>query len=944
MTKNITHRTIIIRTAGLGLFAFSSALPLAAQVPGSALDHMLQRPKVAKHFEDKHFGDRFFLEAFGSANTTVSKFSPHTEKASFTGGIALGDWVTPLHGWRIGFRGGNLKYQGTKPSVFNASADYLLNITALSIPTFADSTYSHPRTFELHALAGIDMFRASLDGNSKNALGVHFGLRGLASLSSYTYFFVEPRVGVASDNVVFADSWRGHRFTADISAGLGYRVTPSRQHNAYATDGNFLDDTFISISAGPSAIINADEGNMGDFFGAAASGYIGKWFSPYSGVRLGAHAATYKQPGAGRVKALGLTAGYLWNMHNTFGGYTPDRRFWLNFVADAGINASASGNGKHWTPGGGGGIQANFRLGQGAEFFLEPRVDLAKENYAMYANSSDSWDIMASLKSGFTFRQGLDTRRQLKRNDDFEQKTIYDNIFFEGGIGGALVGTSATMGHPFDHVRPKVFAGVGKWFTATDGVRLWTEAVQYEMPSGRRRKAGAVGADYLWNITNAFHGYNPDRHFELVGAVGANLSRRSGRKKLYAGLNAGVKGIWHANNLLAFFVEPQLRLYGKNYLPEYTTPGIRMDATGSMIAGMQVTLGGYAPVAYRETFAKADRKAFFSVAGGMYSPTRGIRNSDNYGFQGRLSYGTWYTPISAWRLNLNGQTNPRHGYRYALVSVGGDYILDGTAMAYGFDEDRAVSLRGVAGLNVGIDYGKGDTHFASDIHAGGQLAFRAGNKVEIYAEPQLAYRLDNKYYDTYLKRFQPTMLVGLNYRMRAAEDKPTAEAPEKSRFISASIGTGLHSSTVTAMSPGRRKLTLDYAVAYGEWLNAKSGWRIVLADATIQKRGKGNQHVTALQADCLINFLTLGGQTLDETGFRLNGFVGGNLSVGSREGYSPTWAPGVQAGVQAGWAITPSAEIYLEPSGTINAKTLIRNSSHPAEAAMRLMIGTKINF
>lgn len=88
----------ILYKKGVGVCLFALAIPLSAQVPGSALDHMLQRPKVAKHFENKTFGDHLFVEGGIGANSIVTRSSSHFSTAGLTAQLGIGDWVTPLHG------------------------------------------------------------------------------------------------------------------------------------------------------------------------------------------------------------------------------------------------------------------------------------------------------------------------------------------------------------------------------------------------------------------------------------------------------------------------------------------------------------------------------------------------------------------------------------------------------------------------------------------------------------------------------------------------------------------------------------------------------------------------------------------------------------------------------------------------------------------------------
>lgn len=924
---------------GVGVCLFALALPLSAQVPNNALDYMLQRPKVAKHFENKTFGDHLFIEGGIGVNSIVTRSSSHFDKPGVTAKIGIGDWVTPLHGWRVEFQGGHFTNGSSNPAIVGGSLDYLLNITALSLSTLRDSTYANPRRFELVSNVGVDFLNSSLDSKNENVLGAHLGLRGQVNFSRFGYFYLEPAIGLYSDKVTHESNWRGYRFAASLSAGLGYRLQGgSSSTSQFEDDGHFLNHTFISFTGGPSALLQ-NGGSQTKYAGGRAGGYIGKWFNPYSGVRLGAMASTYKQEGHQRVKALGLSAGYLWNMHNTFGGYDPDRIFWINAVADASVNASSSGDGRKLTPGIGAGLQGNFHLAKGVDFFVEPRVDAYKDEYAVYGPSIKKMNVAGSIMAGLTFTQGADTRTQLARNDDYASLTPYDHLFIEAGVGGALPMVTSAVKHPFSTVRPAAFVGVGKWFNATSGVRLWGQIAQIEGQTDNRVKTGSVGVDYLWNINNAFHGYNPDRHFELIGSLGANLGVHSGEDKVYPGLQAGLKGLWHINRMYGLFLEPQAQLHSKNYIEQFTTPGIRQDITATLMAGLQVNLNGYAPAENRERFNEADRKSFFSVAMGAYANGNGLRSQENYGLTGRMSYGHWYSPVSAWRLSLTGQVNPHQGHRFAGILAGGDYMTDLTALTYGYDENRVVTLRSLVGMNLGVDYLHGSSHFDADVHAGGQLAVRTGRYFEIFAEPQVAYRLDKRY-DSRQTRVMPQVFLGINYRLKPVTDKMPKAESEKTQFASVSVGTGLYSGTVGSISPTKRKFTFDADLAYGRWLTAAHGWQVGISNATIQKHGKGNMNITSLHVDYLRNLLS----SNSTSSFRLTGVAGIMANVATRNGYRPTQSMGLEVGVQAGVALNYRVEIFAQPMGTLMQKTVQRHNEHAAEAEARLMLGTKVSF
>lgn len=62
-------------------------------------------------------------------------------------------------------------------------------------------------------------------------------------------------------------------------------------------------------------------------------------------------------------------------------------------------------------------------------------------------------------------------------------------------------------------------------------------------------------------------GYNPDRIFDLIGSVGINLAYTSkSDHKFQPGVNASIQGLWHVNDFLGLYIEPQIRFYGDKFI------------------------------------------------------------------------------------------------------------------------------------------------------------------------------------------------------------------------------------------------------------------------------------------------------------------------------------------------------------------------------------------
>ena len=101
----------------------------------NALDYVLQRPAPAEKFPQKRFGDRLFISAEAGPDwmrTNANLTGASLSDAGYRMGLTIGDWITPVHGWRLGISGG--RHHGvkdTRPFFAGLSLDYMMNLSAL---------------------------------------------------------------------------------------------------------------------------------------------------------------------------------------------------------------------------------------------------------------------------------------------------------------------------------------------------------------------------------------------------------------------------------------------------------------------------------------------------------------------------------------------------------------------------------------------------------------------------------------------------------------------------------------------------------------------------------------------------------------------------------------------------------------------------------------------
>lgn len=933
--------SLISRITTVSLLAFSVSTALA-QVNGSALDHMLQRPRVTKQYAGKKPFDHLFLDMGGGVNLMGTRHP----KAGGLGQFYIGDWFTPEHGMRLGLDAGYSRVASIKSKYAGLSLDYMMNISALAQ---RGTTYS-PRPFEVYGIAGVDMAMSRCKGHGEYGVGAHFGLRGQAALSPFTYFYLEPKVGFEGDQISQAYTWRNYRTRASMTAGFGYRLSGSRLHGTGYSYPRFTDGLFVGAAAGPAFLANVDGKLMGDA-GIRLMGSIGRWFDNYNALRLSANVTMVKQPADNKVKAFGAQFDYMLNLHNAIGGIDLERRFWFNGVAGVSYNYTTDAMRVHrHVLGGGLGMQANLRLTRELCFMVEPRVDLYGDGYAQHASSlREKVDVVPSLLAGLSYTcHGRSLTA--KPADEFRSLGWHDHTFIEAGAGANLLVARGPLTDARHYLMPQIYVGAGKWFTPVSGMRLWGQVAKTQWSdAGDRYTHFTVGADYLLNLTNAFYGYRSDRPLDFAFALGANLSRRATRRTPYVGLDASLRGTWHVSRLVGLFVEPRLLAYPDGYMPtSLSTTGIDFLANANV--GLQCNLDGYGRGASQGAVRDNDgwRRGGFTLAAGLANRVGQLRVWEKYSPIARLSYTQWFSPYTAWRASLQGMVTRKEGLtRYGQVQAGGDIIVDLTSYTYGYDASRPLAVRVLAGANLGADYGSRHATFAPDLHMGGQLALRLTDAVHLVAEPQLACNLSSRFAHRRRQRLMPQLLVGLDYSMpRSSGNAGLREAPRHPNVLSVSMGTGVSSETFGGRRGLGSRLSYVADVSYGRWLDGVNGVRGGLSNSLIQRNGKGHENLTSIHAGYMMNIKSaVTGENTDAHMFQLTGIAAASLNIASWKGHDARVAPGLAGALQAGVRVSPGVELYLEPSATLlSRKIALTPKNHPIESELKLTLGTKVHF
>ena len=148
---NCYHRSLRNKLLFGGCLVAMLGSTAVAKESFNALDHTLQKLLKIEKFEEKKFGDHLFV--IPEVGITLmqkpnSMLSPAGVGAR--GGLLIGDWITPVHGVRIGLNGGQHNGVSINTNFVGLSADYLMNMSAL---LRGDNPN---RLFEVLGIAGLE--------------------------------------------------------------------------------------------------------------------------------------------------------------------------------------------------------------------------------------------------------------------------------------------------------------------------------------------------------------------------------------------------------------------------------------------------------------------------------------------------------------------------------------------------------------------------------------------------------------------------------------------------------------------------------------------------------------------------------------------------------------------------------------------------------------------
>ena len=718
-----------------------------------------------------------------------------------------------------------------------------------------------------------------------------------------------------------------------------------RPANERFESNKFNEHLFFSAGLGPYGLLTS--GGQ-DGMGMTANAFIGKWFTPVHGARLGATLGYLpSEVYNSKIKMVGGSFDYLLNIASLTFGYNEQRRFELLGIAgvEAGYsraNDNSAGdnpavkNGHEFYYGVRMGLQGNIRLSRTLDLFVEPRIGWYNDGLG-HTESWRKYKMGGSVLVGLTYMPAAAMGRKI-HFDNFDNSSFLNHMFvsLSGGISTLkMPGIKNTL----KGFGPQFSAGIGKWFSPSSGVRLSGTVGYSDTPAGSASsyfKHVDLHADYLLNINNILWGYDEQRLFTLIGIAGVNLSGTKGvaqTAKYAPGLGIGLQGSFRLNRSVDLFVEPRLNVYQKRY-------------AGGCGFGSTDQLG---ELNFGVTYHTIDRAArpqngfssnhiadnLFMTSGigaQLFLNKTNLKHLAAWGPQLSASIGKWFTPYSGLRLVGTGGFFSNYllptdmeaeRLRHITVTGGLDYLWNITSTMSGYDPERIFELIGSVGFNLA--YTSNSEHkFQPGLNAGVQGVWHINDFFGLYLEPQIRLYRD-KFIEGNLGFMQKDVMVGINagfhYRFvpySKAANRSVFEKDDKRYFISGALGV---SSLLVANRDLVKNMGVEAKGSIGKWYTPLSAWRV---NGTIMYKAKTpdklNLHYAGLGMDYMMSLATLAkGYSRDHV-IDVVPFVGVTAGLVRRRGEFKA-VPGIDAGAQVKLKLGSSLDFYVEPKVGIRTDT-----------------------
>ncbi len=361
----------------------------------------------------------------------------------------------------------------------------------------------------------------------------------------------------------------------------------AEQPDSSAIVTNSLGDNWFLQAGFDMILINAYKQNFMDVFPNGKSFGIdvaaGKWFTPEYGVRArlnfenmlikNDHATWMKD--AGEKGYMALMVDMLFNVHNLFGDYDPDRRWNLSVYPRMG--AIATLNKGMGSPIIGLGISNTYRLNDRWSLYADLGYQGISSVLGVSTDTGTGSNGFFNIDLGVQVDLGYNKFQKAGERDVYYQDAVavnsfWSNWFAQAGLGMSLINA---YGSNFANVFPNgktlgLNLAVGKWFSPEAGLRLggnWQNGIignshlawmdSEGQPGSNHDKGGwgAISLDAFFNLHNLFGDYREDRVWNAIvfPRIGLNSNFEAGSGSPHVGF--GTEQTFRIGSRLKLFAD-----------------------------------------------------------------------------------------------------------------------------------------------------------------------------------------------------------------------------------------------------------------------------------------------------------------------------------------------------------------------------------------------------
>lgn len=294
---------------------------------------------------------------------------------------------------------------------------------------------------------------------------------------------------------------------------------------------------------------------------------VGKWFSPEFGFRAKVnwengiikndHAVWLEKADQHHGGWVSVIGDAMFNLHNLFGNYNPNRKWNLSVYPRMGLLISLKNEG---SPLIGFGINNTYRLNDKWSLYADIDYQGVSSALGYMAETGTGHNGFLDINVGVQLDFGYNkfdraSKKPVRSEHAVIKNGFWDNWFGQVGIGMSLLNP---YGNNFTHVFPNgksfgINMGLGKWFTPETGLRVgfnWQNGIvgnnhmswiDPEDKPGGNHDGGGYGAVYIdafFNMQNILKGYDEGKKWNtiLFPRVGLNSNLESGSASPLIGL------------------------------------------------------------------------------------------------------------------------------------------------------------------------------------------------------------------------------------------------------------------------------------------------------------------------------------------------------------------------------------------------------------------------